>query len=186
MILTFDNDISRILLNKEEIETITTGIAAEISMNYENKNPLLVCILKGSFMFFADIVKKISIPCTVDFIQVSSYGSSTVSSGKIKLIKDISSIVADRNVLLVDDIIDTGFTLFKLRKYFINERNAASVSICTMLDKPSRRVYDIKPDYTCAVISDEFVVGYGLDYDEHYRNLPYIGVLKRNIYEKSY
>lgn len=185
LILSIDNDVSQVLLSEDEIDLLTTDIAAKISEKYQSGNLLLICILKGSFMFFSDIVRKITVPCTLDFMQVSSYGSSAVSSENLEILKDISNDAVDMEVLLVDDILDTGFTMFKLREYFINRKNAASVSVCTLLDKPARRIYDINPDYAAAEIPDEFVVGYGLDYDEHYRNLPYIGVLKREIYEKD-
>lgn len=136
-------------------------------------------------MFFADIVRKLSVPCEVDFMQASSYGCSTVSSGKINILKDISISADGKNVVVVDDILDTGCTLYKLREYFLEEKNAKSVTVCTLLDKPARRSFDIIPNYKGCEIPDEFVVGYGLDYDEYYRNLPFVGILKREIYEKS-
>lgn len=164
---------------------LTADIASEISQKYTDGNLTLVCILKGSFMFFSDIVRKITVPCTVDFMQASSYGSSSTSSGVLKITNDISSDVKNRNVILVDDILDTGLTLYKLKEHFINIKKVKSVSVCTLLNKSVRRSYDIEPDYFGVEIPDEFVVGYGLDYDENYRNLPYIGVLKRVIYEKG-
>ncbi len=180
-----DEDISQILLGEKDIDKLTGNIAKRISEKYHDGSLLLVCVMKGSFMFFSDIVRKITVPCTVDFIHVSSYGSSAVSSERLNFISDISTDASDKNVVLVDDILDTGFTLYKLREYFLSEKNAASVSVCALLDKPARRVYDVKPDYSGIEIPDSFVVGYGLDYSERYRNLPYIGVLKSEIYKKD-
>lgn len=179
------NDILQILLNEEDIKRITADIASKISEKYYDGRLLLVCILNGSFMFFSDIVRRITVPCTIDFIRVSSYGESTVSSESLNFMSDISTDAENKNVVLVDDILDTGLTMYKLRQYFLSEKNAASVSVCTLLDKPARRVYDIKPDYAGSEIPDEFVVGYGLDYNDGYRNLPYIGVLKSEIYKKD-
>ena len=179
------NDISKILLSCDDIERLTNRIAKDRSQKNQDGNLLMICILKGSFMFFADIVRKLSVPCEVDFMQASSYGCSTVSSGKINILKDISISADGKNVVVVDDILDTGCTLYKLREYFLEEKNAKSVTVCTLLDKPARRSFDIIPNYKGCEIPDEFVVGYGLDYDEYYRNLPFVGILKREIYEKS-
>ncbi len=178
-------DISKILLSCEEIDRLTTEIAENISEKYQDGNLLLICILKGSFMFFSDIVRKLSVPCEIDFMQVSSYGCSSVSSGELKILKDISAELNGKNIIIVDDILDTGCTLYNLKKYFLNVKKAKSVSICTLLDKPSRRKFDIKIEYKGCEIPDEFVVGYGLDYNERYRNIPFVGILKREIYEKS-
>ena len=174
-----------VMISEEEINKRVCEIAEQISKDYAGKEVRLICILKGSFMFFADIVRKLSVPCEVDFMQVSSYGCSTVSSGKINILKDISISADGKNVVVVDDILDTGCTLYKLREYFLEEKNAKSVTVCTLLDKPARRSFDIIPNYKGCEIPDEFVVGYGLDYDEYYRNLPFVGILKREIYEKS-
>lgn len=179
------DDISKILLSCDDIERLTSRIAKDISKKNQDGNLLMICILKGSFMFFADIVKKLSVPCEVDFMQASSYGCSTISNGELKIVKDISTDATGKNIVVVDDILDTGCTLYKLREYLLEEKNAKSVTVCTLLDKPARRSFDIIPDYKGCEIPDEFVVGYGLDYDELYRNLPFVGILKREIYEKS-
>lgn len=183
--MRLNNDISRILLSCDDIDRLTSKIAEDISRKNQDGNLILICILKGSFMFFTDIVRKLTVPCEIDFMQASSYGDSSVSSGKLKILKDISIDVIGKNIVIVDDILDTGCTLYNLREYFLNEKKATSVSICTLLDKPARRKFDISPDYKGCEIPDEFVVGYGLDYNEHYRNIPFVGVLKRDIYEKS-
>lgn len=180
-----NNDISRILLSCDDIDKFTNRISEDISRNNPDGNLILICILKGSFMFFTDIVRKLTVPCEIDFMQTSSYGNSSVSSGELKILKDISIDVTGKNIVIVDDILDTGCTLYNLREYFLNEKKAKSVSICILLDKPVRRRFNITPDYKGCEIPDEFVVGYGLDYDEHYRNIPFVGVLKRDIYEKS-
>ena len=138
----------------------------------------MVCILKGSFMFFADIVRKLSVPCEVDFMQASSYGCLAGSGGQNNILQEFFISADGKNVVVVDDILDTGCTLYKLREYFLEEKNAKSVTVCTLLDKPARRSFDIIPNYKGCEIPDEFVVGYGLDYDQRYRNLPYIGFVE--------
>lgn len=178
-------DISKVLLSCDDIDRLTSRIADEISQRNQNGSLLMLCILKGSFMFFADIVRKLSVPCELDFMQVSSYGASTVSSGRLEIIKDISADTCGKNIVVVDDILDTGCTLYNLKKYLLDEKKAEAVSICTLLDKPARRIFDISPEYRSCDIPDEFVVGYGLDYNEKYRNLPFVGILKREIYEKT-
>ena len=180
------NDIAYTLVSEEEIDATVTRIAAEIDRDYpdRSKGLLLLCILKGSVVFMGDLMKKIERPVEIDFMKVSSYGSGTASSGKINIMLDLHRAdMANLDVIVVEDIIDSGNTLNKLKTLF-ESRNAKSVRICTMLDKPSRRVVDVKVDYSGIEIPDEFAVGYGLDYDEQYRNLPYIGVLKRSVYEK--
>ena len=157
-------------------------LGAQISRDYEGKNLVLVSILKGSVVFMADLMRAVSIPCSIDFMVVSSYGgSNTSSSGLVKIIKDLDGDLSGKDVLIVEDILDTGVTLSKLVP-MLKMRNPNSVKICTILDKPSRRKADIQPDYEGFQVPDEFVVGYGLDYDEKYRNLPYVGVLKPEIY----
>ena len=156
----------------------------QISKDYEGKNLVLVSILKGSVVFMADLMRAVSIPCSIDFMVVSSYGgSNTVTSGLVKIIKDLDGDLSGKDVLIVEDILDTGVTLSNLVP-MLKMRNPNSVKICTILDKPSRRKADIQPDYEGFQVPDEFVVGYGLDYDEKYRNLPYVGVLKPEVYEK--
>lgn len=179
-----NRDIERILVSKQEIDEITTRIAAEITQDYANSNkPLVViCILKGSLMFTCDLMKKINLPLEVDFMKVSSYGAKTISSGYINIHLDIKrEDLSDADFLIVEDIVDSGRTLSHLVRY-LAERGAASVKTCTLLDKPSRRQVEFTPDYSGKVIPDHFVVGYGLDYNELYRNLPYVGILKPEVY----
>lgn len=181
-----NNDIKSILVSEEELEQITTKLAKQITNDYKNSNKKLVIltILKGSFVFSADLVRKIDLPMEFEFMKVSSYGGDTVSSGNLKISLDISrKDLADLDILIIEDIIDSGFTLSNLREYLL-ERGATSLKICTLLDKPSRRKLPLKADYVGAVIPDEFVVGYGLDYDEKYRHLRYVGVLAPHVYLK--
>lgn len=176
-------DIEKILISEEEIEEIVTSIAKKISEDYKDKKLLLLCILKGSVVFMGDLMKHISIPVQIDFMKVSSYGSGT-TSGVLKVSLDLKRTDLDTmDILIIEDIIDSGKTLSSLTKY-LTERGAKSVRSCTFLDKPSRREVEFVPDYTGREIPDEFVVGYGLDYDEDYRALPFVGILKREVYEK--
>lgn len=178
------NDIDRILISEKEVEEIVTGIAKKVSEDYEGKKLLLLCILKGSVVFMGDLMKHISIPVQIDFMKVSSYGSGT-TSGNLKIKLDLHRDDLDTtDILIVEDIIDSGKTLSALTKY-LTERGAKSVRSCTLLDKPSRREVAFVPDYTGREIPDEFVVGYGLDYNEDYRALPFVGILKREVYEKK-
>lgn len=176
-------DCVRIMLTEEQLKARVKEVALAVDKEYEGKRPLVVGILKGSIIFYADFIRFLTMPVELDFMVVSSYGSGTVSSGKLKIKKDLDRDVAGRDVIIVEDIIDSGFTLANL-KALLSERGAASVKIVTLLNKAARRAYDIAPDYNCFDIEDEFVVGYGLDYDEQYRHLPYIGILKRSVYEK--
>ena len=176
-------DIARILLTEEQICGRVKEIAEAVNREYADKNPLVVGILKGGIVFYADLIRRLSIPAELDFMAVSSYGTGAVSSGKLKVKKDLDSAVCGRDVLIVEDIIDSGFTLANLKE-LLKERGASSVRIVTLLDKAGRRAYEIEPDYNCFCIANEFVVGYGLDYNERYRHLPYIGILKREVYEK--
>ncbi len=176
-------DVERILVSEEKIAEVVSKIAGDINTDLDGEPLLTVIILKGSAPFAMDLIRKLDMPVEIDFMQVSSYGKSTESSGFINVKKDLEQDVAGKNVLIIEDIIDSGNTLFKLKKLF-ESRNAKSVRICTMLDKPSRRVVDVKVDYSGLEIPDEFAIGYGLDYNEQYRNLPYIGILKREVYEK--
>ena len=178
-----DKDVERVLFSEEELHRRVAEIAAEIDRDYAGREPLLVSVLRGSFVFMADLVRQIHLPCTVDFMAVSSYGSGTTSSGQVKITKDLSESIEGRDIIVVEDILDSGKTLFYLRE-ILQKRNPASIRIATLLNKPARREADIVPDYSCFEVPDEFVVGYGLDYAEKYRNLPYIGVLKPEVYTK--
>ncbi len=177
------NDIERVLISKEQIDEKVKELGNIISKDYADKNPLIVCILKGSSLFFADLVRNITVPVTFDFMSISSYGCSTISSGEVKLIKDLDTPIKNRHVIIVEDIVDTGNTLSYLMKN-LNSRMPASIKICTLLNKECRRTTPLVPDYVGFEVEDFFVVGYGLDYDEKYRNLPLIGVLKPEIYSK--
>ena len=168
---------------EEELNAIAHRLAKQITKDYEGKKLLLVGVLKGSIYFFTDLTRYIDLPCNIDFIQASSYGAGTVSSGNIQIIKDIADDLTGFDVLLVEDILDTGNTL-KYIHDMLSKRNPESIGVVTLLDKPARRTADIKADYVGVDVPDAFVVGYGLDYDQYYRNLPYIGVLKKSIYEK--
>lgn len=170
-----EHKIKKVLFSAEEIKTRVAELGKILTEDYKNKNPLLICPLKGSIMFFSDIVREIKIPCEIDFMTVSSYNSNTVSSGEIKILKDLTENINGRHVLIIEDIIDTGLTLYNLKK-MLSSRNPESLKICTLLDKPSRRIADIKGDYCGFVIPDKFVVGYGMDLNEKYRNLPFIGI----------
>lgn len=175
-------NVERIMIDESAIEAKVKETAARLDRLYEGKRPLVVCILKGSVMFFADLIRNMKTALEIDFMSVSSYGAGT-KTGELKIKKDLSADIKGRDVLIVEDIIDSGNTLYKLKKMLIS-RAPASVNIVTLLDKPERREMPIEPEYTCFTIEDEFVVGYGLDYAEEYRNLPYVGVLKRSVYEK--
>ncbi|MBO4990181.1 MAG: hypoxanthine phosphoribosyltransferase [Clostridia bacterium] len=177
------HDCERILLTQEQIENRVQEIADRLNADYAGKTPLVVGILKGSIVFYGDLIRKLDIPVELDFMAVSSYGSGTVSSGMLKMKKDLDRDIKGRDVIIVEDIIDSGYTLAKLKK-ILYERQPASVKIVVLLDKFERRVVAIEPDYSCFDIEDEFVIGYGLDYDEKYRNLPYIGILKPEVYSK--
>ncbi len=181
-----DNDIEKILISAEEVDRITTEIAARIDEDYKDADGKLVllCILKGSVVFMGDLMKKISLPVEIDFMKVSSYGGDTQSSGRIKIHLDLNrSDISDCHILVVEDIIDSGKTLSYLTDY-LKLGGAKSVRTCTLLDKPDRREVNFQADYVGRTIPDEFVVGYGLDFAEKYRALPYVGILKRSVYEK--
>ena len=176
-----ENDIKKILVSHDEITEAAKKLGAQLTKDYAGKNPILVGILKGSIPFMAELIKHIDTHIEMDFMMVSSYHGGTASSGVINIKQDVTQDIKGRDVLFVEDIIDTGQTLKNLRDMFI-EREAASVKIATLLDKPEGRVVEIEADYTCFTIPNEFVVGYGLDYKENYRNLPYVGVLKEEVY----
>ena len=178
------NDILKVLVTEEEVNNIVKRVAGEISEDYKDKNLLMLCILKGAVVFMGDLMKNISIPTQIDFMKVSSYGSSTVSSGSINIMFDLHrDDLSNLDILIIEDIIDSGKTLSYLVDY-LKLKGARSVKTCTMLDKPSRRVVDFTPDYCGLTVPAEFVVGYGLDYDEDYRALPYIGILRPEVYTK--
>lgn len=177
------NDIEKVLLSEEELKSIVHNLGTKISEDYKGKNLVLVSVLKGSVVFMADLMRAITIPCTIDFMSVSSYGSGTKTSGVVKIIKDLDTdVVEGADLLIVEDILDSGVTLEYLMK-ILSARNPNSIKICTLLDKPERRKANIKADYSGAQIPDAFVVGYGLDYNEKYRNLPFVGALKPAVYE---
>lgn len=176
-------DIDRILLSKEELDEAVKRLGRQVSEDYRERNLLLVSVLKGSVVFMADLMRAIDIPCRIDFMCVSSYGSGTKTSGTVRILKDLDIDIEGYDLLLVEDILDSGKTLSYITEILL-ARNPKSIRICTLLDKPDRRQVDLTAEYTGYTIPDEFVVGYGLDYDEKYRNLPFVGVLKRSVYEK--
>lgn len=180
------NDIARVLISEEQLQKRVREMGAEIARDYDGKNPTVVCILKGAVMFYTDLLRSIPVPLTMDFMAVSSYGNKTKSSGEVEIRKDLSTSIENKHVLIVEDIVDSGFTLSYLTR-MLASRGAASIKLATLLDKPARRAPGItlKSDYSGFVVGDEFVVGYGLDYAEHYRNLPYIGVLKPEVYQNG-
>lgn len=178
------NDIAQILISEKEIAEKVTELGRRISSDYQGKNLLMISVLKGSVVFMADLMRAINIKARVDFMNVSSYGSGQKTSGVVKIVKDLDIPLEGYDVLIVEDILDSGLTLSYLKGILL-ERNPRSVRIATLLDKPDRRRVDITPDYVCFSVPDEFVVGYGLDFDETYRNLPFIGVLKPEIYENT-
>lgn len=175
-------DIEKVLLSEEEIAAKVKELGAQIARDYADKNPLIVSVLRGSFVFMADLVRAIDVPCTVDFMSVSSYGSGTTSSGEVKITKDFDVSIEGRHLIIVEDILDSGRTLSYLMKT-LKARGAASIALCTFLDKPDRRVVPVEVAYKGFTVPDAFIVGYGLDYDQRYRNLPYVGVLKPSVYE---
>lgn len=179
-----EQDIERVLFTEQELKDRVAEIAAQIDRDYAGKEPMLISVLRGSFIFMADLARAITLPCTVDFMAVSSYGSGTTSSGQVKITKDLSESIEGRDIIVVEDILDSGNTLSYLFQ-LLQARHPASVRLCTLLDKPSRRTKPITADYTGFTVDDLFVVGYGLDYAEKYRNLPYIGILKPAVYEKA-
>ena len=174
------NDIENVLISKDEIESRVAEMGRKITADFRDKDPIFVGVLKGCFIFMADLMRHVDIKCTMDFMAVSSY-SGTSSTGAVKITKDLSEDIEGRHVIIVEDILDSGVTLSYLKQYLM-VRRPASITIATLMDKPARRKADVYADYSCFEVPDAFVVGYGLDYDEHYRNLPYIGVLKPEIY----
>lgn len=167
----------RVLLSEEEVDARIKAIGEQISKDYAGKKIHLVCVLKGGSFFMCELAKRITVPVSLDFMSVSSYGNDTKSSGVVKIVKDLDEPLQDKEVLVVEDIVDSGRTLSYLME-MLKDRGPKSLRLCTLLDKPDRRVIDVKVDYTGFEIPDEFVVGYGLDYEQEYRNLPYIGVVE--------
>ena len=181
---SMDQDIDHILVSEEQLQNKVAELGAQISRDYEGRDLLMVSILKGSVVFMADLMRAVKIPCGIDFMVVSSYGgANTMSTGLVKIVKDLDADLTGKDVLIVEDILDTGITLSHLLPV-LRMRNPRSVRLCTILSKPSRRKAEIEPDYLGFEVPDEFVVGYGLDYDEKYRNLPYVGVLNPEVYSK--
>lgn len=176
-----EKDILKVLLTEEQIKARCAELGQQISRDYEGKTPIFLGILRGSYVFMADLLRNVDLYCTMDFMAVSSYGSGTSTTGAVKINKDLSEDISGRDLIIVEDILDSGVTLSYLKNY-LSGRGASSIKIVTLLDKPARRKADIQADYFGFAVPDEFVVGYGLDYAETYRNLPYIGVLKPEVY----
>ena len=177
------SDFDSVLIGRASIEARVKELAARLDADYADKNPLFICILKGSVFFFTDLLKELTIPAEIDFMAVSSYGDGDTTSGYVKIIKDLGRPIAGRHVVIVEDLIDTGTTLSHLCE-LLQTRDPASLEICTLMDKPERRLADVTVKYCGFTIPDEFVVGYGLDYAERYRNLPEVYILSRKVYEK--
>ena len=177
------DDILKVLLSEEQLKAKCAEMGARITRDYQGNNLLLVTVLKGAVVYLADLMRCIDLPCAIDFMVVSSYGSGVKTSGVVKIVKDLDQDLSGRDILIVEDILDSGMTLSYL-KGLLQSRRPASIRIATLLDKPSRRKVDLQADYVGYEVPDEFVVGYGLDYDEQYRNLPYVGVLKPEVYTK--
>lgn len=177
-------DLTRVLLTREQLDEKIKQLGRRISEDYTGKNLLMISVLKGSVIFMADLMRAISIPARIDFMAVSSYGHGTKSAGSVKILKDLDISLYDYDLLVVEDILDSGVTLSSLLT-ILKSRGPKSIRLCTLLDKPERRMVAIKPDYVGFEVPDEFVVGFGLDYDEKYRNLPYIGILKPEIYTEK-
>ncbi len=177
------SDVGSILFSEEQIAEAVKALGKRITADHAGKSPVIIGILKGSFIFMSDLVRNIELDCELDFMIAKSYGNAAVSSGKVRVLKDIDTDIAGRDVIIVEDILDTARTLAAVKEILM-ERNPASIQICTLLDKVTTdKVSDLRADYKCFDVGDEFVVGYGLDYAERYRSLKYIGVLKREIYE---
>ncbi|MCI8907204.1 MAG: hypoxanthine phosphoribosyltransferase [Angelakisella sp.] len=177
------NDIQKILISEEQLAAKVAELGAAISRDYEGKKLMILGVLKGSVVFMADLLRHITIPVEMDFMAVSSYGAGVKTTGVVKILKDLDRLIEGYHVLVVEDILDSGMTLSYLTE-LLRDRGPASVRIATLLDKPERRKVDIAPDYVGFTVPDEFVVGYGLDYAELYRNLPYVGILAPHVYEK--
>lgn len=179
-----NDDIKKVLIDENELKAIVKRLGAEITADYLGKDVLLIGILKGSVIFMADLMREIDVPCNIDFMAVSSYGNGTESSGRVKINKDLDNDIQGKDIIIIEDILDSGKTLYYIRD-ILSARKPASIKICTLFDKPERREADIKADYVGSLVPNEFIVGYGLDYSEYYRNLPFIGVLKEEVYENN-
>ncbi len=177
------DDLESLLITGEEIQKAIEKLGETLTRDYAGKAPVLIGILKGAVVFYADLIRQIDLPLKTEFMAISSYGNATKTSGVVRILKDLDRDILNQDVLIVEDIVDTGLTLSYLKRA-LEDRGPASIKIVTLLDKPARRRVDLKPDYSCFTIPDAFVVGYGLDYDEKYRNLPDIGVLHPRIYSK--
>ncbi len=176
-----EQDIEQVLFSEEQLRQRVGELAAQIDRDYAGREPLFVSVLRGSYVFMADLTRKVTLPCTVDFMAVSSYGKGVTSTGQVQITKDLSGDIEGQDLIVVEDILDSGNTLSYLLE-ILKARKPASVRLCTLLDKPDRRVKNVQVDYCGFTIPDAFVVGYGLDYAEKYRNLPYIGILKPHVY----
>lgn len=179
----YEEILEKVLFSKEQLAERIKGLAKRLDEDYAGKKPLMVAILKGSVMFFTDLIREMRLPLSIDFMSISSYGNGVKSSGEVKMIKDLDNKIEGKDVVIVEDIVDSGYTM-KYLKHLLEARNPASIKICALLDKPSRRETDVHVDYTGFEVGNEFVVGYGLDYAGLYRNIPFIGVLKPSVYEK--
>lgn len=175
------DDLEKVLYSEADIAARVKEVAKVLDNDYQDKCPIMIAVLKGSVMFYADLLRAMTIHSEMDFMAISSYGNATNTSGEVKMVKDLDRSVEGRHIIIVEDIVDTGYTLNYL-KATLKTRNPASIKVCSLLDKPSRRLVDIEPDYRCFEVGNEFVVGYGLDYAQLYRNLPVIGVLKEEVY----
>lgn len=178
---TIHADVQEVLLTEDQIQARVADLGAQLNADYAGLEPVLISVLKGSIVFLADLVRSMELPLSIDIMEVSSYGAATETSGQVRILKDLSNPIEGRHVLVVEDIIDTGLTLNYLLRY-LREKGPASLRICCLLDKPARRLTEIPIDYVGFTIPDRFVVGYGLDYGERYRNLPYVGVLRPSVY----
>lgn len=179
----YEDILEKVLFSKEQLAKRIKELAEQLDKDYAGKNPLMVAILKGSVMFFTDLIREMTLPLEIDFMSISSYGSGVKSSGEVKMIKDLDNKIEGKDVIIVEDIVDSGYTM-KYLTHLLEARNPSSIKICALLDKPSRRETDVAVDYKGFEVGNEFVVGYGLDYAARYRNIPFIGILKRSVYEK--
>ena len=179
----YEDVLEKVLISKEELHTRICEMAGDLDRDYKGKRPLMVAILKGSVMFFTDLIREMKTDLEIDFMAISSYGNGVKSSGEVKMIKDLDGKIEGKDVIIVEDIVDSGYTMRYL-KNLLEARKPSSIRICALLDKPSRRETDVHVDYKGFEVGNEFVVGYGLDYASLYRNIPFIGILKRSVYEK--
>ncbi len=181
---TFNKDLDHVLITQEQIQEAVAKLGAQLTEEFRDKSPVFVCILKGAALFFSDLLRQVDLPLTIDFMAISSYGNSTKTSGVVRILKDLDHDVLNKDVLVIEDIVDSGLTLSYIKKV-LHERGARSVRLATLLDKPERRKTNLEVDYACFLIPNEFVVGYGLDYQEKYRNLPFVAVLHPRVYSEE-